>query len=181
MARLTRQQWLEGAFAVLAEQGPDAMGIARLSSALGVTKGSFYWHFDDRQSLLDAMFTTWERHGTSEIIRQVDAESSEPRVRLQHLATLVFGDAGRYDAVESNLRVMARGNPRALEIVERVDATRMTYVTGLLVAGGISQQQAEDRAAVFYRALIGEFTWQSIGGDPLRAEARKAFIDLLFS
>ena len=142
MSRLSRDEWLAGAFRVLAERGPGAMGISVLSKALGVTKGSFYWHFDSRQALLDAMFSSWEAKGTARIIEVVDAHSEDPAVRLHHLAVLVFGDADRYDAIEANLRSLARGNAAALAAVDRVDARRLEYVTQLLRAAGVPRAAA---------------------------------------
>ncbi|MDH3500486.1 MAG: hypothetical protein OEM97_10210 [Acidimicrobiia bacterium] len=92
-----------------------------------------------------------------------------------------FGDAGRYDAVEASLRVLARGNVNAHSAVERVDNRRVAYVTGLLIAAGVPAGRARQRAAVFYRALIGEFGWREAGGDPLSDRARNELVTLLLS
>ena len=181
MARLTREQWLAGAFRVLAEAGPEAMGIAKLSRALGVTKGSFYWHFDDRQALIDAMLESWEAHGTAAIIDVVNDTSPDPGEKLHRLAEIIFGDIEIYASVEANLRVLARGNTAALATVERVDSQRIGYVTDLLLAFGIFRDVAADRAAIFYRTLLGDFVWKQGGGEALTDRARTRLVDLLVS
>src|ERR1051325_11082310 len=58
-ARLDAEAWVAAAFDALAEGGVDAVRVEPLAKALGITKGSFYWHFADRRALLDAMLTAW--------------------------------------------------------------------------------------------------------------------------
>ena len=58
-ASLQRENWLRAARLALYEGGPDAVRVERLAAALGVTKGSFYWHFPDRAALLDALVKEW--------------------------------------------------------------------------------------------------------------------------
>jgi AcrR family transcriptional regulator len=62
--RTPRSQWIEAGLRALAAGGPDGVRIEPLAQALGVTRGGFYWHFDDRRALLDEMLDTWERRTT---------------------------------------------------------------------------------------------------------------------
>ena len=59
--RTPRSKWIDEGLRALAAGGPDAVRIEPLAQALGVTRGGFYWHFEDRQALLDEMLDTWER------------------------------------------------------------------------------------------------------------------------
>ena len=60
-ARTPRTRWIEEGLRALGVGGPDAVRIETLAQALGVTKGGFYWHFDDRRALLEEMLDTWEQ------------------------------------------------------------------------------------------------------------------------
>ena len=65
--RLRREDWIDGAIGLLSDAGVEALGVNALAERLKVTKGSFYWHFRDRDALLDAVVDTWRRRTTSEI------------------------------------------------------------------------------------------------------------------
>ncbi len=68
--------------------GPDAVRVEKLAQALGVTKGGFYWHFEDRNALLEEMLDTWERLMIDEAIARVEAGGGDPRARLRRLFAL---------------------------------------------------------------------------------------------
>lgn len=63
-ARLTREDWLRAGRLALLKQGPDAVRVEPLARELGITKGSFYWHFRDRNDLLEALLAEWEEEET---------------------------------------------------------------------------------------------------------------------
>src|SRR5688500_12867936 len=88
LARTPRSAWIQEGLRVLAAGGPDAVRIEALARALGVTKGGFYWHFDDRQALLDEMLDTWERMGIDEVIERVEGEGGDARAKLRRLFTM---------------------------------------------------------------------------------------------
>ncbi len=71
-APVSRQDWIDYAMTVLGENGPDAVRIERLCTGLGVTKGSFYWHFKSRAALRDAMLEHWQYKETQAIIDEVE-------------------------------------------------------------------------------------------------------------
>src|ERR1041385_3058034 len=60
MERLDKNQWLRATRLALLTGGPDAVRVEPLARELGVTKGSFYWHFGDRADLLEALLVEWE-------------------------------------------------------------------------------------------------------------------------
>src|SRR5258708_8522410 len=74
--RTPRGKWIEEGLRALAAGGPDAVRIESLAQALGVTRGGFYWHFDDRRALLDEMLDTWERAPTAEAIERLAREGA---------------------------------------------------------------------------------------------------------
>src|ERR671934_2749006 len=83
--RLSRERWIEAALDALADGGVAAVAVEPLAVRLGVTKGSFYWHFRDRDQLLAAALKEWERTGTEELIKRLD-QIADPRARLTEWA-----------------------------------------------------------------------------------------------
>src|SRR3954468_1961701 len=87
-ARTPRSSWIEQGLRALGVGGPDAVRIESLAQALGVSKGGFYWHFDDRQALLGEMLDSWEKAGTEDVIARVEGGPADPRAKLQELFRL---------------------------------------------------------------------------------------------
>lgn len=179
MAALGRMEWLEAAVEELADGGIGAVRVEVLARRLGVTKGSFYWHFEGRDDLLDAVLAWYEAAGTEEIIERVDAAAPDAEARLRALADLVFAPAGTSDGAEPAIRAWASSDPRAAETLERVDRRRVGYVTELLAETGLERAVARRRAEIFYRTLIGEFVWRAHGGRAFSRRTRGEIVDLL--
>ena len=81
-ARLDRQDWLDAALTALLEGGIAGVTMERLAVGLGVTRGSFYYHFRDRAELLDELLDYWVRDWTVAIVDDVTALSLDPRSTL---------------------------------------------------------------------------------------------------
>ncbi|MCH9682455.1 MAG: TetR/AcrR family transcriptional regulator [Deltaproteobacteria bacterium] len=171
MARLQREAWVEAGFAALCEAGVEDVRINPLCARLGVTKGSFYWHFTSRDALLHALLEVWEQQGTESIITAVDGADTTAAQRVELLITTVFAEDPQTDRIEPAIRAWAANDENAAAVVARVDERRLAYVRDLLVATGLSRAVATHRSALVYRALIGEFTWRSHGGPPLSKRA----------
>src|SRR6266498_1661218 len=93
--RTPRTSWIEEGLQVLGVGGPDAVRIETLAQALGVTKGGFYWHFDDRGALLDEMLDSWERVVTDDVIVRVESGGGDAHAKLRRL----FGIAVSIDGM----------------------------------------------------------------------------------
>ena len=83
--RTPRGAWVHAALQALAAGGPDAVRVEALAVSLGVSKGGFYWHFADRQALLEEMLDTWEKTGTEDIMARVQSQPGDVRAKLQKL------------------------------------------------------------------------------------------------
>src|SRR2546425_9541052 len=92
--RTPRSSWIEEGLRALAAGGPDAVRIEPLAQALGVTRGGFYWHFDNRRALLEEMLDTWERVMIDEVIERVESEGGDARARLRRLFALAASSGG---------------------------------------------------------------------------------------
>jgi AcrR family transcriptional regulator len=127
VVRTPRTAWIDAGLRALSTGGPDAVRIERLARALGVTKGGFYWHFDDRDRLLDAMLGTWERMVIDDVIDWVEGDGGDARAKLRRLFALA---AARRDFIEVELAVRdwARRDKAAEQRLRRVDNRRMDYL-----------------------------------------------------
>ncbi len=178
MARLTETDWERAAWKRLAQEGIDGVRVEALARDLGVTKGSFYWHFADREALLRSLLEDWERRGTERIIAAVDAVSDEPPAdRVRSLTGAVFGRPDK-DVFEVGIRMWSRSHHGAREVLRRVDARRVGYVAQLLEDAGIDKDRAQLRADVIYRALIGDFTLNTSGAGRMSRGAVAELIEL---
>src|ERR1700733_11197537 len=100
--RIPRSRWIEQGLRALAAGGPDAVRIEPLAHTLGVTRGGFYWHFEDRNALLDEMLDAWERATTDMVIERVERDGGDARARLRR--TFAFISA-REDLLAVDLAV----------------------------------------------------------------------------
>src|SRR2546423_7185343 len=111
--RTPPSKWIEEGLRALAAGGPDAVRIEALARALGVTKGGFYNHFDDRPALLDGMLDTWERLVIDQVIDVVEAEGGDARTKLRRLFALPSSPAGELMEIELAIRDWARRDKAA--------------------------------------------------------------------
>ena len=164
MAKRPHQDWVDGALPLLSNGGIDAVRIEPLAKQLGVSKGSFYWHFENRAALLQSLLQQWEQLGTSAIIELVERQGSDPTSQLRALAEASCTADPVANAVEVGVRTWGQTDPVAAEAVARVDKRRLDYVTRLLVSAGLPRPLARRRTLLFYRMIIGATTWQLAGG-----------------
>lgn len=160
---LDRAAWIAAAWVALGRSGVEGVRVEPLAASLGVTKGSFYWHFADRGALLDALLEDWERRATAAVIVRVDASSDDPRERLRELVLFTTSVREAPDA-EHAIRAWGAVDSAARKKLDRVDARREAYVTDLLIAAGLSPDVAAVRAHLVYLALIGEYSRVAHGG-----------------
>jgi AcrR family transcriptional regulator len=157
--RLAKEAWVRAALAALVN-GFDRVHVEHLALDLGVTKGSFYWHFADRGALLDAVAERWEEVATSAIIAQVGTEGGADARFARLLALATTSNGAR---LEGAMRAWGAVEPRIGAIVARVDRRRERFVVELFEEMGFTSAEAADRTRALYLALIGELTRVSHG------------------
>lgn len=150
--RLDRADWTEAALDQLATGGVDGVRVELLAKRLGVTKGSFYWHFKDRDALLQEMLNHWRRKATLALIERLDRTEISPEIRLRKLLRLplVGQRSARAADVELAVRLWGRRDERAQTALTEVDTQRLMYIAGLLIDCGIAADEAESRAVLAY-------------------------------
>ena len=157
--RTPRSSWIEEGLRALAGGGPDAVRIEPLAKALGVTKGGFYWHFDDRRALLDEMLDTWERVSVDEVIERIEGQGGDARAKLRRLSAIASSgdEVLRIDPLKIDLAIRdwARRDEAVAERLRRVDNRRMDYMRSLFGAFCPDEEEVEVRCMVFYSLWMG--------------------------
>jgi AcrR family transcriptional regulator len=151
-ATLDKRAWTNAALNALAQNGIDGVRIDILARELGVTKGSFYWHFSDRDELLNAVLQEWRRRATLSIIDRLESSHEPPEQRLRRLLRLQFESrrAEFGSDVELSIRLWGRRDAGALSVLREVDELRLRYIRGLMEELGIDKTEAAARAILAY-------------------------------
>jgi len=152
--RTPRGAWIEAALQALAAGGPEGVRVEALAARLGVSKGGFYWHFEDRAALLEEMLDSWEQRVIGDVIAEVEREPGEPRAKLQRLFEL----AARADdllPVELALRDWARRDAEIAARLRRIDNQRMEYLRSLFAPICVDEDDAEARSLLALSLFVG--------------------------
>ncbi|WP_101833922.1 TetR/AcrR family transcriptional regulator [Frankia canadensis] len=153
--RLSREDWITGALEAIAAGGLAAVAVEPVAARLGATKGSFYWHFANREELLTAALLVWEQRGTAEVIDELEA-IADPALRLRALFARAFG-ATVTGSVEAALLADAP-SPLVAPVLERVTQRRLEYLERIYSALGQPAPQARGRAVLAYTTYLGLFS-----------------------
>ena len=138
----------------LRKGGVAGVRVERLAGEVGLTKGSFYWHFRDRGELLEALLDYWAREMTEAEFERIREVKGGLARRLAVLAEDVLDKGmGRYDPA---VRAWARTDRKVAAAVAQVDRRRVRALTGLFEEGGFTAADASARARLFYTFLLGE-------------------------
>lgn len=179
MARLTPDDWIRAAARQMATGGVDSVRVERLAKELKVSKGSFYWHFSDRATLLAEVLKVWEEESTLAVIADVERQDEDPKLKLWALFEEAFGAPAEHDALEAAIRTWASRDDLVQRVVRRVDRRRLRFVTDLLSASGLPQAEALRRAELLYCALIGESVRRSYGQAKLSRKSLRSLHSML--
>jgi AcrR family transcriptional regulator len=178
LPRTPRSSWIEEGLRALAAGGPDAVRVESLARALGVTKGGFYWHFDDRRALLDEMLDTWEQIVIDDVIARVDAEDGDARARLRRLFTLASDEPLRIDLA---VRDWARRDEAVADRLRRADNRRMDYMRSLFGAFCPGEDDVEARCTLAFSLWIGNHFIAADHGRRSRADVLKLIFKRLLA
>ncbi|MEU0542123.1 TetR/AcrR family transcriptional regulator [Nocardia sp. NPDC005978] len=150
--RLSYDDWIDGALTLLAQEGPTAVRIPRLCEALGVTKGSFYWHFDDIGQLENAMADRWSANQAVVIANVATVESMPIEQRLEAMATMLVE---RDWLVEATVREWSRTHPSVETAVRELDKRIFDTIRTALSELGFDPEAARLRAGAMVYLGIG--------------------------
>jgi len=157
-ASLTPEQWIETATELLVDHGIDAVRVDVVSKILKVTRGSFYWHFRDREDLLSSLLESWRKATTEQIIERFESHQGTPEELFRDLLSLPFRgrSAARAARIELAIRAWARRDDMARRAVDEVDSRRISYIAQCFSAMGFPMVEARQRAFLLYAYEVAE-------------------------
>jgi AcrR family transcriptional regulator len=158
---LTREEWIGAAVDALRRGGVEAIRIDALARALGVSRGSFYWHFRSRQELLEAILARWEEE-TAWLIAGAGAAAT---ARERAFRFFELANASPYPP-DREIFAWARRDPKVGRRVEAVEARRVAFFERVLLDAGASGERARQLGEILYLATLGwlERRWRSSAG-----------------
>ncbi len=172
--RLNRQDWVGAGLQALAKDGPSALKADRLAAQLNVSRGSFYWHFDNLAAFHSAVLDGWFEIATSGVIEEIE-KLPRGAARLDRLLEIAFS-ADR--AMERGIRAWGAQSELVSGRVDQVDGARVAYLTKLITEMGWSAGEAKDKAVLLYlsnlgRLLVSDDLAQSVSLSMLQDSAKR--------
>jgi len=168
--QLSTQDWLDQGLKALAANGFAALKAEPLAKAMGVSRGSFYWHFADIGAYHAAVLKYWREVAAEQVIARIESES-----RDNPLPALLRGVFSGRLALEKAVRSWATFDSQARGAVQAIDRRRLDYVESRLVAAGVVPEVAQARAQILYWAFLG----YALSDRPLPKIQQQAVLDEL--
>ena len=152
--QLQRFDWLLKALEIFVEEGIDSIRITRLANELGVTRGSFYWHFQNREDLIDSLVSFWKDKNTAAITDSV-AQASSLADGIFHFFEICIDDSQFDPRLDLALREWARRSTEIRALLDSEDAIRIEALRQFYLRFDYPMPQALIRARVLYYSQIG--------------------------
>ena len=194
--KATRQDWLTIARDILVHDGVGEVKILKMAETLGVSRSSFYWYFENRNDLLDALLAEWKDRNTARIVQRCEAPSGNITEALCNFF-LCFVDPTQFDTgLDFAVREWARRDDKLRALVDTADAERIAAATHMYAQHGYASKDADARARILYFMQLGyhalkvvepmDLRMSRVGpyiegftGLPADPQALQAFIDLI--
>ncbi len=179
--RLTRDDWVHAALLAVAEGGTAAVAVEALAARLNATKGSFYWHFRDRQELIEVALAAWEHKATDEIIADLESVA-DPVERLR--SVLVVAMELEEDEYPDVRLLPSVTDPLVAPVAARVQKKRLAFLARCFREMGFSPAESRHRARLANSVYIGWFHQRLVEGEGhatprQRADYQRAALKLL--
>ena len=158
VSRLRPEDWLNAAQARLVDGGIDAVKIGPLAADLKVTRGSFYWHFRDRNHLLQTLLARWQAQSHEMFNRLVGGDGATGMDEFVRLVHLWVDESEFHPALESAMRDWARTSEAVAAVVKAVDEERIAYIKRIFLDFGYGEDEAFIRARITYFHQVGYYT-----------------------
>ena len=154
---LTRQDWIAAALEVMAGAGIAAVKVEALATALGATRGSFYWHFADHADLQDALIQKWTERNVTPFRAIPQQEEGGPRAQLARYAMVWLTE--RFDpGLDAAVREWGRSSDAVGQMVAAVDDERIAILNDLFTRIGYEAEEALVRARIWYYHQVGYYS-----------------------
>lgn len=151
--RLTKSDWIKHGLTMLSKHGIESIKVLPLAKALKVSRGSFYWHFNDLDDFRSNLIKHWRKTTTERVILDLAGQTKSDRLGLLLARGFTQGRG-----LDQAVRNWASQDASIAAVVAKVDSRRIAYIEGLLVEAGVSVKLAESRAILIYWAYLGRTT-----------------------
>lgn len=157
-SQLTPADWIRAARHLLVSRSVDAIRVEVLAKEMSVTRGSFYWHFKDRDDLLHRMLLAWRDEATEQIISRFERDGLQPKELIRNLLSLPLRGKAAEEAAATELaiRAWARRDERVRHLLDEMDAKRLSYISQCFSALGFGVAEARCRAFALYSYELSE-------------------------
>ena len=172
MDRLTKEQWLAHGLTSLANDGFTSLKADKLVKSLGVSRGSFYWHFKNLADFHAAVVARWQTTSVTAVIQMLEESGEVPPQKLTKLISIAVRSE---PALERAIRAWALNDAKVKQAVQDADSQCLGYLQQLLEEIGIDEQTAAVRARLIYGGYVG----QVMLGDPLSDAQQTGIIEEL--
>lgn len=149
--RLTRADWVTAGIEALEKNGFLSVRADALARKLGVSRGSFYWHFTDVAAFEQALLDRWR----DMVLGALDTPLADGETRLDRFRTIMLRSLQSRRRLETAFRAWATVNARVRAALRRVDASREAYMAGLLAQPGRTAEATLARARIAYWSYLG--------------------------
>ncbi|WP_232666802.1 TetR/AcrR family transcriptional regulator [Pseudonocardia sp. TRM90224] len=151
----TKGDWLDCGLGILAEQGAQALRLDRLLATIGLTKGSFYHHFDGMPDYRAELAAYFEERYTTRYIDVATERFEDPAGQLRTLRSLVAAEKGAEAELEVAFRAWAQQDAVVRTVQERIDERRVRFLEELFARHDLPSGRARVLAQAVYLTLVG--------------------------
>jgi AcrR family transcriptional regulator len=183
---LSKDDWVRAALFAIADGGAAAVAVEPLAARLHATKGSFYWHFRNREQLIAEALEFWEREETDTVIAAL-APIPDPVERLRRLVAVAFGDEADDAAGQADVGLLAAAHdPVVGPVLRRVADKRLDFLEDIFNEIGFAAGEARQRARIAYSAFLGWFELRRVARHrtplgPEREAYERTILDLVLT
>ena len=176
--RGSRDGWIEAAYQVLIDQGVEHVKLATLAKSLGLSRTSFYWHFSDREDLLDALIQRWKEMNTDTLIGRTERYAETITEAMLNLSDC-WVDPSLFDArLDFAIRNWAQAAPDLHAALEQADADRIDAITAMFLRFGYDSETADIRARTVYLTQVGYISMTTVEPLDLRLSRISGYIEV---
>ncbi|SLN28705.1 TetR/AcrR family transcriptional regulator [Roseisalinus antarcticus] len=168
--------WLDAAYDILVSRGVGQIKIGAMAAALGLSRTSFYWHFPDREALLDALVRRWQEKNTGNLVRQSELWAATIAEAVLNVFDCWISPE-LFDArLDFAIRNWAQSSPPLKQAVAATDAARLAALTAMFARHGHDPEESDVRARTLYLTQVGYISMATVEPLPDRLARMPAYV-----
>ena len=179
-SRLGRDDWLDAAFRAAVDHGFDGVRVLTLADTLQVTRGSFYWHFKDHATLIEALVERWQARELEAHQRLEQSGSDDPAKALEILLDQALAHGGEdLDNMrfELALRALGRRDAHVAGLMRSMDELRIALFKRKFMRLVQDDKTAAELATLFYLSVVGSF--HALIQPQMPSASKQFFLDII--